>query len=107
VDALTQEDSTKMKAQLALRNKIYEFEKKNEKVINETVKEMETGINEIKKDGFQKLHDGDVKVSELNEELKAMKENEKKKVMYELELFEWGQQCRKKQDEITQTKYNS
>ena len=36
-----------------------------------------------------------------------MKENEKKKVMYELELFEWGQQCRLKQDEITQTKYQN
>ena len=96
-----------MKALLALRNKIFEFERKNEKMVNETVKEMETNITDIKKEGFAMLHEGDVKVSELNEELKAMKENEKKKVMYELELFEWGQQCRKKQEEITQTKYNN
>ena len=32
---------------------------------------------------------------------------EKKKVLYELELFEWDQQCKLLQDKITQTKYNN
>ena len=36
-----------------------------------------------------------------------MKQIERKKVMYELELFEWGTRCKDLQEVITKTKYDN
>ncbi len=36
-----------------------------------------------------------------------MKQIERKKVIYELELFEWGKQCKDLQEEITRIKYEN
>ena len=36
-----------------------------------------------------------------------MKDIERKKVMYELELFEWGKRCKDLQEVITKTKYDN
>ena len=41
VEQLTMTDTNKMKSLLVLRNKVLEFEKKNEKQTNENVKDME------------------------------------------------------------------
>jgi len=88
-------DSNLMKQQLALRNKILEFEKMNEKNVNEVNKDMEARMAEIKRDGAGELDENAVKANELEEGVKAMKDIERKKIVYELELFEWGQQCKK------------
>ena len=58
-----------MKQLLQLRNQIHEFEKKNEKATNETVKQMEANIADMKQAAAGKLKDGGVKVSELEEDL--------------------------------------
>lgn len=100
-------DSNLMKQQLALRNKILEFEKLNEKNVNEVNKDMDARMAEIKRDGAGELDENTVKANELEEGVKAMKDIERKKIVYELELFEWGQQCKKLQDRITQTKFNN
>ena len=36
-----------------------------------------------------------------------MKDIEKKKVIYELELHEWGERCKDLQELITKTKYDN
>eukprot|EP00353_Schmidingerella_taraikaensis_P012589 CAMPEP_0185583022 /NCGR_PEP_ID=MMETSP0434-20130131/21272_1 /TAXON_ID=626734 ORGANISM="Favella taraikaensis, Strain Fe Narragansett Bay" /NCGR_SAMPLE_ID=MMETSP0434 /ASSEMBLY_ACC=CAM_ASM_000379 /LENGTH=47 /DNA_ID= /DNA_START= /DNA_END= /DNA_ORIENTATION= len=43
-------DTNKMKQLLVLRNKVLDFEKKNEKLTNETVKEMETNISDLRQE---------------------------------------------------------
>ena len=96
-----------MKQLLQLRNQIHEFEKKNEKATNETVKAMEANIADMKASATSKLKDGGVKVSELEEDLQAMDYIQKKKVIYEFKLLEWNTACRQKQDIITQAKYNN
>jgi len=51
-----------MKSLLILRNKVLDFEKKNEKLINEKVKDMESNINELRADANTKLKTGQVAV---------------------------------------------
>jgi len=36
-----------------------------------------------------------------------MKQIERKKVIYELELFEWGTRCKDLQEQITKIKYDN
>ena len=48
VEQLTMEDTAKMRQLLVLRNKLLDFEKKNEKITNETIKQMETSNNELR-----------------------------------------------------------
>ena len=48
VEHLTMDDTAKMRQLLLLRNKLLDYEKKNEKVMNETVKNMETTVNELR-----------------------------------------------------------
>ena len=48
VEQSTAEDTSKMKQLLILRNKVLDFEKKNEKQVNENVKDMENTINEMR-----------------------------------------------------------
>lgn len=79
----------------------------NEKTQNEAQKEMDSRINQTKKEGQGELEENEIQANELEENVKAMKDVERKKIVYELELFEWGQQCKKLQDKITQTKYNN
>ena len=79
-----------MKQQLALRNRILEFEKANEKMLNETVKDMDSKLTDLRKDGAGQIDENAVKVNELQENVLSMKAIERKKVIYELELFEWG-----------------
>ena len=107
LDQLNQQDTSKMKQLLQLRNQIHEFEKKNEKATNEAVKAMEADIADMKAAASSKLKDGGVKVSELEEGLEAMDKLRKKKVIYEFKLLEWNTACRQKQDIITQAKYNN
>ena len=96
-----------MKQLLQLRNQIHEFEKKNEKATNETVKQMEANIADMKQGATSKLKDGGVRVSELEEDLQAMDYIQKKKVIYEFKLLEWNTACRQKQEIITAAKYNN
>jgi len=42
VEQLTMDDTAKMRQLLLLRNKLLDYEKKNEKLTNETVKTMES-----------------------------------------------------------------
>ena len=50
VKELTTTDTNKMKQLLILRNKVLDFEKKNEKLLSEKMKEMEGNINELRAD---------------------------------------------------------
>ena len=42
------DDTAKMRQLLLLRNKLLDFEKKNEKITNETVKKMENTVNTLR-----------------------------------------------------------
>ena len=58
VEHLTMTDTAKMKQLLVLRNKVLDFEKKNEKLTNETMKDMESNISELRKEASTKLKAG-------------------------------------------------
>ena len=68
---------------------------------------MQDEFQKLSKAGQSRLKEGDVKVGELNEQATAMKHVERQKAIYELELFEWGEQCRRVQDKITKVKYDN
>lgn len=95
VEKLTGEDAEKMKIMLQLRNKLLEAEKSYELEMQEESKMMEEEFRKLAKSGKERLGDGEVRIKELSEQEQALKEIEKKKALYELELFEWGEQCRK------------
>lgn len=107
IEALTGEDAEKMKLMLQLRNKILEAEKTFELSIQEETKTMEDEFKKLSKAGKERLNEGDVRVKELSEQALALKEMERGKAIYELELFEWGEQCRRVQDKITRVKYDN
>lgn len=95
-----------MKEQLLLRNKTIELEKKNDKVQNETITEMEATILNLKEDGQQKIQEGDVIKQEVKEDVEAMNNIQRKKVQYVYELAQWRRKCKELQDKITQVKYD-
>merc|ERR1711908_71403 len=67
IDALTKEDSEKMKLMLQLRNKIIEAEKSYELQLQEDTKAMQDEYQKLAKAGQSRLKEGDVKVGELND----------------------------------------
>ena len=107
VEELTLQDTAKMRQLLQLRNQILDYEKKIEKTTNDETKKMQQNINDMKTSGNAKLQDGQVKVSELNENMMAMEDILKKKAMYEFKLMEWRDACRVLQENITQAKYDN
>lgn len=107
IDALTKEDSEKMKLMLQLRNRIIEAEKTQEHKLQEDTRAMQDEFNRLSKAGSRRMKEGEVKVGELNEQAHANKEIERTKAIYELELFEWGEQCRRVQDKISKVKYDN
>ena len=84
-----------------------EAEKTTEKEINEAQNEKESELQRIKKQGQDKIDENNVKIHEKEEEKLSMKEIEKIKVIYELELYEWGTRCTDLQDSITKIKYDN
>ena len=68
---------------------------------------MEEEFRKLDKKGKEKIKEDATKVDELGERAKALKNIVRKKAIYELELFEWGEQCRKMQDAITNLKYET
>jgi len=94
-----------MRKQLQLRNKILEKEKQQEKSILEAEGKMSAEIKKINIEGEVKQQDGEVKVKELQEQILSMKELERKKQVYEAEIYQWELSCAKLTDKITQTKY--
>ena len=107
VEQLTTSDTEKMKQLLVLRNKVLDFEKKNEKLTNETVRDMENNISELRTEANQKLKHGTVAVQEVKEENDANKEISKKAFLYAFKLSEWQNNCTKLQQKITQAKYEN
>lgn len=107
IEKLTNEDAKAMKQMLQLRNKMIDAEKTTEKQVNEAQTDKETELQRARKLGQEKIGDNDVKIHELNENQLSMKQIERKKVIYELELFEWGKQCKDLQEEITRIKYEN
>ena len=67
----------------------------------------EADIKQRQADGDVKLQDGEVKVKELQEQITSMKELERKKQVYEAEIYQWELSCNKLTDKITQTKYQN
>ena len=67
---------------MILRNKVLDFEKKNEKLLSEKMKEMEGNINELRADANTKLKQGQVAVQEVKEENEANSEITKKAFLY-------------------------
>ncbi len=92
---------------LQLRNKIIDAEKGTEKQINEAQNEKETELQRVRKQGQERIGENDVKIHELHENQLSMKQIERKKVIYELELFEWGTRCKDLQEQITKIKYDN
>lgn len=104
---LSSEDARLMKKQLQLRNKIIDAEKNYEREMAEENAKMDEEVRKLDKKGKEKIKEGDTTVTELAERTKALKNIERKKAIYELELFEWAEQCRKMQDAITNAKYEN
>ena len=107
VEQLTMTDTNKMKQLLVLRNKVLDFEKKNEKLTNETVKDMESNINELRTEANTKLKQGQVAVQEVKEENEANSDITKKAFLYQFKLTEWQNHCTMLQQKITQAKYEN
>lgn len=101
------EDTQKMRQLLLLRNKILDFEKKNEKLTNETVKNMENTVNELKTSTNDKLKQGQVAVSEVTENINQMEDIQRKSLIYEFKLLEWRNNCTQLDDKITRAKYEN
>lgn len=52
---------------------------------------MDEEFRKLDKKGKEKISEGNTKVDELAERAKALKNIERKKAIYELELFEWAE----------------
>ena len=74
---------------LELENKITSYEKKNEKVQNDTINNYENQIKKIDHGAKEQIKDTQIKVTELNENLDKMQDVGKDKLKYELELMAW------------------
>ena len=93
VEHLTMTDTNKMKQLLVLRNKVLDFEKKNEKLTNETMKDMENNIMELRAEASNKLKQGTVALSEVKEENDANSDITRKAFLYQFKLTEWQNHC--------------
>ena len=102
---LTRENDDAMKKMIDLDNKIIALEKKNEKTKNDTVNNYQSQIKKIDGEAQEKVKETEVKVSELNENLDKMKDVEKEKLKYELELMAWQQDCASLEKTIQEEKY--
>ena len=107
VEQLTMEDTAKMRQLLVLRNKLLDFEKKNEKITNETIKQMETSNNELRQAANLKLKSGQVALSEITENMNANDDIRRKNAIYDFKRLEWQNHCATLQDKITQAKYDN
>ena len=94
-----------MREMLNLRQEIINFEKKREKLTSETTKTMKGTIAETRKEQTNELNENKVKVDELRENMLSMEDITKQKVIAESTLIQWQEYCHKKQEEITQAKY--
>ena len=65
------EDTAKMRQLLLLRNKLLDFEKKNDKIINDKMKEAESTVNELRAAHTEKKKAGDVAITEVTENINA------------------------------------
>ena len=101
IEAKTTEDTRKMKELLHLRNQILEFEKTNEKVRVDTLKDMETQISEMRADAKKKMENADTKVKELEEEILSKENIRNEKVLCDFQISEWRNECSKLQQKIT------
>ena len=101
------DDTAKMRQLLLLRNKLLDFEKKNEKITNETVKKMENTVNMLKDAQEKKKKDKDVAIEEVKENINANEMLQKKAVIYEFKLHEWRNQCSLLNEKITRAKYEN
>lgn len=96
-----------MRQLLLLRNKLLDYEKKNEKIINEKMKEAESTVNDLRANHTEKRKAGDVAITEVTENINANEDIQKKAVMYDFKLYEWRNQCSHLQDKITRAKYEN
>ena len=101
------EDTAKMRQLLVLRNKLLDFEKKNEKITNESIKQMETSNNELRQAANLKLKQGQVALSEITENMNANDDIRRKNAIYDFKRLEWQNHCATLQDKITQAKYDN
>jgi hypothetical protein len=97
IEAKTTEDTRKMKELLHLRNQILEFEKTNEKARNDTLKDMEAQITEMRAEAGKKMETGGVKVKELEETILSKEDIRNEKILCEFQISEWRNECSKLQ----------
>lgn len=102
---MTTEDTRKMKDLLYHRNHILEFDKDNEKEMLSLKNEVEATLTEKQQETRKKLSQGDQIKNELKESLFSKEAILNDKIKTEFQLFEWGNECRKLQHNINQTKY--
>lgn len=72
VESLTNDDAKNMKLMLQLQNQINEAEKTAEKALHDAYVDKDSEITKIRKQGNEKLEEGDVQVDELKEDIKSM-----------------------------------
>ena len=101
------DDTAKMRQLLLLRNKLLDFEKKNEKITNETVKKMENTVSALREAHEENKKRGQVATHEVQENINANEDIQKKSVIYEFKLHEWRQQCSLLNEKITRAKYEN
>jgi hypothetical protein len=102
---MTTEDTRKMKEMLYQRNLILEFDRDNEKEVGKLRTEVETTLMGKQEETKKKLSVGETKMNEIKESLFSKEAILNDKIKTEFQLFEWGNECRKLQHRINQTKY--
>ena len=107
VESMTTQDTKLMKEMLYYRNQILDFDKDNEKEMLKMKSDIDTTLLDKKQETMKKLSVGDVRLNEIKESLFSKESILNEKIITEFQLFEWGNECRKLQHKIAQTKYNN
>jgi hypothetical protein len=102
VEAMTTEDTKKMKEMLYWRNQILEFDKDNDKEMLKLKQDVEQTLAEKQAETKKKLAVNEQTIKEVKESLFSKESILNDKIKSEFQLFEWGNECRKLQHRINQ-----
>jgi hypothetical protein len=102
VEAMTTDDTKKMKEMLYWRNKILEFDKDNDKEMLKLKQDVEQTLAEKQAETKKKLAVNEQTIKEVKESLFSKESILNDKIKSEFQLFEWGNECRKLQHRINQ-----
>lgn len=102
MEAMTTDDTKKMKEMLYWRNQILEFDKDNDKEMLKLKQDVEQTLAEKQAETKKKLAVNEQTIKEVKESLFSKESILNDKIKSEFQLFEWGNECRKLQHRINQ-----